>query len=186
LDEHRPHPFIIKLCGGATALDLLDGTSFAASPGFRGIFRATERDTVEGLQAQWSPDGQSVVIAAQFDTDSIMQAIVTTHLFQVPVTGGEPVALTKIGECYSEPQFTRGGDGLYAIRKRWATDQVFTRLARLSWPSPSGATVLTGQWERVIEGNTLSPDGRTIYLGAADDGLQRIFQMPASGGCPSR
>ena len=184
LDEHRPHPFVIELSDGAAPHDLLHGTSFAASPGFRGIFRTTERDTIESLQAQWSPDGLSVIFAAQVNADAMMHTRVFSSLFQLPVTGGEPTALTDAGESHSDPQFTRGGDTLYAIRKHWATDQVSTRLARLSWPSPSGATVLTGQWERVIEGYALSRDGRTIYLDAADDGVQRVFQMPAAGGMP--
>ena len=184
LDEYRPHIFIVEFSDGATPLDLLHGTSFAASPGFRGIFRTTERDTIETLQAQWSPDGQSVIFAAQVNADAMMHTATFTSLFQLPLTGGEPIALTNVGESYSDPQFTRAGDTLYAIRKRWATDLVSTRLARLSWPRPSGATILTGQWERVIDGYTPSPDGLTIYLDAADDGLQRVFRMPASGGMP--
>jgi dipeptidyl aminopeptidase/acylaminoacyl peptidase len=184
LDEHRPHPFVLELSDGATPLDLLHGTSFAASPGFRGIFRTTERDTIETLQAQWSPTGQTVIFTAQVNADAMMHTAVFTSLFEVPTTGGEPMALTNVGESYSEPQFTRAGDKLYAIRKRWATDYVSTRLAQIAWPPSSGATILTSQWERVIEGYTLSPDGQTIYLDAADDGLQRVFRMPASGGMP--
>ena len=184
LDEHRPHPFVVELRDGAAPVDLLHGTKFAASPGFRGIFNTTERDTTETLQAKWAPDGNSIVFAAQVNADEMMHTNVYTSLFQLDATGGEPVKLTAAGESYSDPQFTAAGDALYAIRKRWATDYVSTRLARLSWPSPSGATVLTGQWERVIDTYSVAPDGQTIYLSAADDGFNQVFQMPASGGMP--
>ena len=184
LDEYRAHPFVIELRAGAAPVDLLQGTRFAASPGFRGIFKTTERDTIESLQAQWAPDGKSVVFAAQVNADAMMHTEVYTSLFQVDAAGGEPVPLTAAGESFSEPKFSPVGDTLYAIRKRWATDYVSTRLARLSWPSASGATIVTGQWDRVIAGYAIAPDGETIYLDAADDGFQQVLKLPAAGGMP--
>jgi dipeptidyl aminopeptidase/acylaminoacyl peptidase len=184
LDEHRPHPIVIELHPGAVPRDLLAGSSFARVPGFRGIFKTTERDTTETLQAQWAPDGQSIVFAAQVNADEMMHTAIYTSLFQLALTGGEPVVLTAAGESYSDPQFTRAGDTLYAIRKRWATDYVSTRLARLPWPATGQPTIITGQWDRVIDGYTLAPDGGTIYLDAADDGFNRIFRLPAAGGMP--
>jgi dipeptidyl aminopeptidase/acylaminoacyl peptidase len=184
LDEYRPHPFVIELRDGATPVDLLQGTQFAASPAFRGIFRTTERATVESLQAQWAPDGKSVVFAAQVNADAMMHTDLHTSLFQVAASGGEPVPLTAAGASFSQPQFTKSGDLLYAIRKRSANDHVSNRLARLSWPAPSGATIVTGQWDRVIGGYSIATDGQTIYLDAADDGFDQAFRMPVSGGMP--
>jgi dipeptidyl aminopeptidase/acylaminoacyl peptidase len=185
LDDDRPHPFVIDLGDGASPVDLLNGTQFAKAPGFRGIFRSTERDTIETLQPQWAPDGQSIVFAAQVNADAMMRETVTTSLFRLGTEGGEPVALTQPGELYSDPQFSRTGDALYAIRKRWATDYVSSRLARLAWPAVSGATIVTGQWDRVIDSYAIAPDGKTIYLDAADDGFNQVFAMAASGGMPT-
>ena len=185
LDENRPHLFVTDLHPGATAVDLLAGTAFADRPGFLGIFRTTERDTIETLQAQWAPDGQSIVFAAQINANEMMHTTVHTGLYQVAATGGEPVLLTAPDESYLEPQFTRPGDTLYAIRKRWATDYVSTRLARMPWPATAAPTVVTGQWERVIEGYAIAPDGQTVYLSAADDGFNRVFALPAAGGMPT-
>ncbi len=184
LDEHRPHLFVIELRDGAEAVDLIQGSRLAASPGFRGIFRTTERDTIEGLQAQWAPDGKSVVFAAQVNADAMMSTDVFTGLFQVDAAGGEPVLLTAEGESLSEPAFARTGDALYAIRKRWTNDLVSTRLTRFSWPGASGGAVVTGQWDRVIAGYSIAPDGQTVYLDAAEDGFDQVFRMPVAGGMP--
>ena len=184
LDDYRPHPFVTELREGATPVDLLKGTNLANSSGFRGIFRTTERDTIETLQAQWAPDGRSIVFAAQVNADAMMHETVYTGLFQVSLSGEEPVLLTETGESYSEPQFTPAGDTLYAIRKRWATDYVSTRLARLPWPATATPTIVTGQWDRVIDGYSIAPDGQAIYLTAAEDGFNRVFKLATSGGMP--
>jgi dipeptidyl aminopeptidase/acylaminoacyl peptidase len=182
LDDCRAHPFVLELRDGAEPVDLLAGTAFARRPGFRGIFRTTERDTIESLQSQWTPDGAAVVFAAQVNADQMMHTTVYTSLFRVPATGGEPVALTPPGESYSDPQFSPAGDTLHAIRRRWGTDYVGNRLARMSWPG-GAAEVVTGQWDRLIDGYAIARDG-TAYLDAADDGFNQIFRLPSAGGMP--
>ncbi len=182
LDEYRPHPFVLELKDGAAPVDLLAGTAFARRPGFKGMFRTTERDTIEGLQSQWTPDGAAVVFAAQVNADEMMHTTVYTSLFQVPAAGGEPVALTPPGESYSEPQFSPDGGTLHALRRRWGTDYVGNRLARMTWPGGT-PEVVTGQWDRIIDAYTVGKDG-SAYLDAADDGFNRISRLPAAGGMP--
>jgi len=182
LDERRPHPLVIDLGDGAQPLDLIKSTRLAASPGFRGVFRATELDTIETLASQWAPDGKSVVFAAHTDADAMMHTEIHTGLFQVPATGGEPRRIGDPGQSFSEPQFAKTGDALYALRRRRASDSTLTQLARFSWPNPAEATIVTESWDRLVSGFSISPDGRTAYLDALDDGFARVFKVPTAGG----
>ncbi|HSJ05386.1 MAG TPA: prolyl oligopeptidase family serine peptidase, partial [Longimicrobiales bacterium] len=43
---------------------------------------------------------------------------------------------------------------------------------------------VTGDWDRSLSSYEFSPDGRTIYILAEDEGHDRIFAVPAGGGTP--
>lgn len=183
LDERRPHPLVVELKPGAAPLDLLKGTAFARVPGFRGgAYRQTELDTTETLAAQWAPDGGSVVFAAQTSADSMMHVESETSLFQVPAAGGEPRMISDPTEGFTEPQFSRTGDALYAIRKPPGAGQTAAQLARFAWPKAGKPAIVTEGWDRLVAGFSLSTDGRTAYLDALDDGFARVFRVPTSGG----
>jgi dipeptidyl aminopeptidase/acylaminoacyl peptidase len=182
LDARRPHPLVIELAEGSQPRDLIKDTDLARSPGFRGTFRSTESDMIETLAAQWAPDGKSVVFAAHADADTMMHSATQTGLYQVTAGGGEPRRITDSAESFSEPQFARTGDALYALRRRRASDSTLTQLARFSWPKPGKPAIVTGSWDRLVSGFSISTDGRTAYLDALDDGFARVFKVPTAGG----
>jgi dipeptidyl aminopeptidase/acylaminoacyl peptidase len=184
LDEKRPH-LVVQEIGGAAA-DVLKDSKLAMTPGFGGVFSPTGG---QNLQAIWSPDGRSVVFTAIVNRSDMMHTSTETALFVVPAQGGEPRRLTEPGVSYSKARFAPGG-GLYGIQERLpsagANLYSLSRLARISWPESGRGSLLTAGWDRSVSAFSFSPDGRTIYLEAEDDGFDQIFHVPAAGGTPQR
>ncbi len=186
LDEKRPHLFTLELGPNAKPVDLLDRTALASSRGFGGQFNPTAGG--QTLQADWSPDGKSIVFTAVVNRDETMYAENESQIFSVPAAGGEPRPLTERGQSFSNPKFSPSGE-LYALHsKNPEKTRLYSlsRLARLSWPAGGPATILTAQWDRSVSGFEFSLDGRTIYLEAEDNGFDKIFILPVAGGTPQQ
>jgi dipeptidyl aminopeptidase/acylaminoacyl peptidase len=180
LDDLRPHVFVQSLEPGAAPRDLLAGTKLAALPGFQGEFGETETS----LGARWSPDGASIVFTATADLDHTITAPGSTELYRIPAQGGEPAPLTSGPDSYSNPTFRPDGKALYATRQRSGAVSLYSldRLVKIDWPQAGPPKMLTGEWDRSVGSIAFTPDSRTIYLTAEDQGHDRVFQLPADGG----
>jgi dipeptidyl aminopeptidase/acylaminoacyl peptidase len=180
LDDLRPHVFAQSLEAGATARDLLAGTKLAALPGFEGEFG----DDGTSLGARWSPDGASIVFTATTDLDHSITAPGSTELYRIPASGGESVPLTSGPDSYSNPAFRPDGKALYATRQRSGAVSLYSldRLVKIDWPQAGPPKILTGEWDRSVGSIAFTPDSRTIYLTAEEQGHDRVFQLPADGG----
>ncbi len=180
LDDQRPHVFVQSLDDGAKARDLLAGTKLAAQPGFEGEFGVGG----SSLGAVWSPDGRYIVFTATTDLDSSVGKPSTTQLYRVSSDGGEPAPLTNGPESYGSPVFRPDGKALYATRQRSAAISLYSlnRLVEIEWPEGGRPKLLTGDWDRSVDSLAFTPDSRTIYITAEDQGHDRVFRMPAEGG----
>lgn len=186
LDDTQAHVFVQELKEGAQARDLLAGTRLAAMPGFAGA--ANPLSGGQDLGAAWSPDGSHIVFAAVTNRTDAMFAEVESALFRVSASGGEPVRLTPPGASYSGASFSPDGKTLYAEQSRSAEPgkrlYSLTRLAAVPFPEPGQPRVLTANWDRSVGSFTISGDSSTIYIAAEDDGFDRLFRLPSSGGTP--
>ncbi len=180
LEDARPHLFVQAAEPGAKARDLLAGTKLAAEPGFGG-----RRDAQGGerLDAVWAPDGQTIVFAATTRANAAAYSFVETHLFQVPLAGGEPRQLTSGPDSYGRPTFSPDGRALYCLFER-RSGKIYNleRVARFDWPSMGPPKIVTEGWDRSVTSFALSPDGRTLYLLAEEAGHEKPFAAPAEGG----
>lgn len=185
LDDRQPHLLTLNLATRAVR-DLFAGTKFATSPGFDGVSGATGSD-VTGV---WTRDGAGVVFAATQNRNAAAYASVLTHLWFVPVSGGEPRLIAGGDFSYTEPQFSPDGRGIFAIREVENDGKVYhlSKLVSANWTAPSSAgtfqTVAQG-FDRSVNGYAFSPDGASIYLTAEEAGHEKIFTVPALGG-PAR
>jgi len=179
LDDTQPHLFVQAAEPGAKARDLLAGTRLAAEPGFAG----TSTTTGQELVSAWAPDGQSIVFAATVNRNAAARAWVVTHLYQVPVTGGEPKPLTSGADSYFRPVFRPDGRALYCLTSV-NDDKIYhlDHLARLDWPEPGRPRVITAGSDRSVGSFAFTPDSRTIYFTAEDSGHEKIYAVPADGG----
>ena len=180
IEETQTHLFVQPIGEGATAKDLLAGTSLVASPGYAGATTAGGDD----LQPVWTPDGTGIVFVASTDRNKGAYAETSTHLYLVPAGGGEPKRLTRPGSSYSRPLFSRDGKGLYTLVSP-ESEKVYhqDRLSRIDWTKEEKEPVLvTKGFDRSPTSVAISPDSRVVYLLAEEAGHENLFEVPALGG----
>ncbi len=185
-DDLRTHVFVQDAEAGAEAVDLLVGTDFVEQPGYAGVLRLAG----ESLKPEWTPDGRALVISATQNLDQAALSKTIYHLYRLPVTGGEPQALTSGEEWGCEAaKFAPAGNALYCAYTP-VTEFAYnlTEIAKFDWPKSGAAedfagspALLTDGFDRSVGDMTLSRDGRTIWFAAMDEGRVRLFSVPASG-----
>jgi dipeptidyl aminopeptidase/acylaminoacyl peptidase len=179
LDDRQLHVFVQALDAGAQAKDLLAGTKLVQNAGYA----ARELDSGEELDAVWTPDGEGVVFVATTARQTAAYATVHTHLFHVSASGGEPRQLTTGNVTYEHPRFRADGRALY-FSATADHDQIYAleRIAMAPWPWSGEPRVLTGTFDRSVAGWAPAGDNRSIYLTAEDEGLEKLYTVPANGG----
>ncbi len=179
VDDRQLHIFVQELTPGAAARDLLAGTRLVQDSGFG----ARALDSGEQLDAVWTPDGEWIVFAATTARDAGAYATVLTDLFQVSARGGEPRQLTTRRASYSQPRFSPDGTAVYFIVAD-EDDQIYAhdRLGMASWPWSGETRTLTANFDRSVATWAFGGDGRSIYLTAEDEGLEKLYTVPAAGG----
>ncbi len=179
LDDRQPHLFVQPLEAGAKARDLLAGTKLGEGAGFGGVAGISS----EELQAAWSPDGAAVVFTATANRNASAYDDVTTHLYQVTASGGEPRAITSGADSYAQPRFRPDGRALYATVSRGGEHVYYLdRLAMFAWPNPGERTLVTAKLDRSVGSYAFSPDSRMVYVLAEENGREKLYSTPAAGG----
>ena len=178
LDDRQVHVFVQPLDGTA-AKDLLAGSALVKQRGYAGRVL----DSGEELDAVWAPDGQSVLFVATTEIDASAYATTHTQLFQVPVAGGEPKALTTGTVTYEHPRFAPDGRTLF-LSATSDDQQIYAheRIAAAPWPWTAPPRVLSPSFDRSAGGWQVSGDGKSVYLTAEDAGLEKLYVVPSTGG----
>ena len=179
VDDRPLHVFVQELGNGSTATDVLAGTRLARDSGFG----ARALDSGDQLDAVWTPDGAAIVFAATTARDASAYTTVMTELFEVPARGGEPRQLTTRRASYSQPRFSPDGKTLFYIVSD-EDEQIYAhdRLGTSPWPWTGETRTITATFDRAVATWTLSGDGRSVYLTAEDEGLEKIYSVPSAGG----
>src|ERR1700752_971834 len=168
LDDMQTHLFVQDVQPGAKAKDLLAGTKLVGERGFAG--RVT--DAGEELDPVWTPEGNAIIFVATTNRDVTAYANSNTSLFRIPAGGGEPSRLTTGNENFSRPVFRPDGKGLYAIFESQSGQKTYhlERLAKVPWPGPGAAEVLTAKWDRSVNSVAFAPDSKSIFMTAEEAG----------------
>ncbi len=184
LDEARAtHLFVLELQEGSKPRDLLASTKLAALPGFAG---SSNPDTgVEDLKPAWAPDGQWIVFQAVTNKNVTAYDFTNSHLYRIPVKGGEPEQITTGDDSYGEATFRPDGKALYALHSRSPKGgQLYSlsRLVKLAWPPKGDPVMISGQVDRAVDSFAFSPDSSTVYFTAEEHGHDKLYVLPAEGG----
>ncbi|MCC7173557.1 MAG: S9 family peptidase [Bryobacterales bacterium] len=183
VSETRPHLFVQPAEPGAKARDLLAGTRLAASRGYGGRPTTGTGGSGEALDAEWAPEGGTIVFVATTDRDAGAYSFPVYRIYRLPLLGGEPEQLVRDAASYSSPTFAPDGKSLYALRQEHGKRvYALTRLARLSWPAAGSVEVLTAALDRSVENFAVS--GESVYFTAEDAGQVRLYAYAGGAARP--
>jgi dipeptidyl aminopeptidase/acylaminoacyl peptidase len=179
LDDRRGTLWVQEAKAGAKARNLLAGSKLVELPGYGG----GQGEDGQNLEAEWAPDGASVVFIASTNRHQAAHADVHTHLFEVALAGGEPRQLTSDEGNYGQLDFVAGGRALLATFTA-NNDEVYNnaRLVRFDWPARGGRTVLTAALDRSISRYAVPAGGDRVYFTFEHAGLERLHSVPLAGG----
>jgi dipeptidyl aminopeptidase/acylaminoacyl peptidase len=179
LDDTQTRLFVVAADGEGKARDVLSGTKLAGEAGFGA---PGGEGSGEDFSPAWAPDGSSVVFVATTNRTAAAYAPVTTHLYDVPVAGGEPRALTSGNTNYGSPRFAPDGRSL-CFRASEESGRIYAvdRLGCAAWPWTGSIAPLTAKFDRSVADFAIAPDGR-VFLTAEDAGFVRLYSVPAKGG----
>jgi dipeptidyl aminopeptidase/acylaminoacyl peptidase len=171
-DHRRTHLLVVPLDGGAVR-DL--------TPGDRDVppfsLGGAEDYAV-------SPDGREVAFAR--NDDAVEATSTNAELFVVPTAGGAPRKVSGSAGYDGGPQYSPDGR-LLAFRAQERAGYESDRWRLKVHDRAAGTTrTLTESFDRQVDGYAWAPDGRTLFLSAAEAAREPIFSVPVAGGAVTR
>ena len=177
-DELQTRLFIQSVRSGAEAKDLMVESDLVAGPGYAGVPSLSG----ESLHAEWTPDGNGLVISATENLHQAAHAVVRYHLYRVPVAGGSVTAVTQSDEynC-TGAEFSSDGSELFCSYSP-INEHVYnhSEVARAGWDGRRLAEplqVLTANFDRSVSSFAVTDDASTVYFNANDRGHGRLFEL---------
>lgn len=182
IDDRRPTLWVQPLAEGATAQDILSPSKLAQAEGFGGNAQGDGGTT---LAPVWSPDGKEIIFTATTERWNAAHARVNYGLYRVAATGGEPLLVTPTPGEYGDMKFTPDGKHLL-FKFNVQGDAVYdlARLHRVNWPAGGAANLMTGDFDREVDGYAVTPDSGTLYLTVPEAGMENLYRLPVAGGKP--
>jgi dipeptidyl aminopeptidase/acylaminoacyl peptidase len=175
VDESKPQLWVVDVAGDRKARALFATSRLAKAPGFGG----------GALAAAWTPDAAAIVFASAENNDAGARAVTPSHLWLVPVEGGEPKRISPEGWDFGTPRFRPDGRALcFTISDAKPAIYALTRIGCATWPAATLAapSIVTKELDRSVGSWAFTPDSRTLYVTAEDAGHERIYAVAASGG----
>jgi len=175
VDDSKPQLWVVDVNGDRKAKSLFAASALARSKGYQSA----------ALGAAWTPDGSAVIFAATDKAHLSARSSAPSRLWQVPASGGEPVAVSPDGDDYGSPKFRPDGRALcFTVSDGKPSIYDLTRVGCGAWPmtASTSVTVVTKDLDRAVSSWAFTPDSKTLYVTAEDAGHERIYAVPVSGG----
>jgi dipeptidyl aminopeptidase/acylaminoacyl peptidase len=166
LDEKQTHVFIQSAEPGATPKDILSQVSIISKEGF----------SFSGSPV-WVPNGNEVVFTAATDLNSSATQNSVSHLYKVPVNGGDAIQLVNDELGYSNPAFSPDGKYFFCLSSEENNGQIYSlsKLVRFDWPSMGNRTMMAPGLDRPIN-NYIVKQGK-IIMSVEDQGNDKIMMI---------
>jgi dipeptidyl aminopeptidase/acylaminoacyl peptidase len=139
-------------------------------------------------QLEWLPDNQTLVFTGDARQDDELNPELTSDLYAVARTGGEPRVLTTNPGAERQAAVSPKGSQMAYLAQAAVGDETDVMLATIG---PDGAIQgtprnLTALWDRVPGAPRWTADGRAVRFDAESDGNAHVFEVPVEGRGPVR
>ncbi|MDQ2747784.1 MAG: S9 family peptidase [Acidobacteriota bacterium] len=164
-NRKRAHVFVVAADGGI-ARDVTPGD-----------FDAPPYGASTGTDYAFSPDSKE--IAYLRNPDKIEAISTNSDVYVVSLAGGEAKNITVANRGYeASPAYT--ADGKYLLYRSQKTEGFEAdRWRIMRYNRATGETVeLTAGFDQQANEMTVSPDGKTVYFTANENGFEPIFSVP--------
>ncbi len=170
LDEKQTHAFVQAL-DGTTAKNIFSGSDMSTKEGFS-----------FGGSMSWNSDSKDVIFSASVNTHTSAYQNSWVNLYKVSAAGGSITELINDGSDYTNAKTSADGKYLFCYATANNNYKVYNinKLVRYDWPSLQNKTVMTASLDRPI--SSYSIHGNTIYINVEDQGLDKIYTLPITGG----
>lgn len=168
-DDSTPHVWVVDVASGnKKSRSVMGGTKMAAGRGF----------SITG-GFTWTPDGQSIVFAGTEQADAGGREYVTSQLYSVSLSGGEPKAFSPREIDAGTPEFSPDGRTI-CYTGSWSTPAIYhlSHVTCSAWPAYTFVSPFpTDEHDRSVGTWTFASDSKTLYLTAEDRGHERVYSV---------
>lgn len=181
VDDQRQHIFVVPVANGVAA-----GAPRDVTPGENDAV-PTSSTFSAGDEFAWSADGKEIVFTAP-PVPLREQAWSTNHdVFSVNLATGARKNLTEGNKAADGlPRFSPDGKLLaYRAQARAGFEADRWELVVLDRATGERRS-LTADWDRSVDSFNWSPDGKTLFIEALNEGTGLVWSLPVAGGTPQR
>jgi dipeptidyl aminopeptidase/acylaminoacyl peptidase len=162
-DDKRSHVFIVPSMGGEPK-DMTPGD-----------YDSPPIDIGGSTDYAFSPDGKELCFVR--NTDPMIAISTNNDLFIVPITGGEPKRITESKANDNQPVYSPRGKYI-AYRAMMHPGFEADRYRLMLYERSTGKMMnLTEEFDRSIEDIVWSPDEKSLYFDAEDQGRRSLYKV---------
>ncbi|RMH52015.1 MAG: Tol-Pal system beta propeller repeat protein TolB [Zetaproteobacteria bacterium] len=134
----------------------------------RKVWRRLTRSPAIDTTPTWSPDGRWIAFASN-------RAGGNPQIYRMELKSGKVVRVTTVGDYNSSPAWSPRGDRIALISYK-------NHSFALATVKPDGNDIRYLVTGRRIESPAWSKNGQMLTYSAEDDGIRRVYRIPAWGG----
>lgn len=173
--EHkRSHIFVQAAEAGATARDLIPGADYDVPAVQRG----------GPIHFSWSPDGKEIAFNAVLGKDEAWST--NGEILTVPVAGGATKTISTSPGFDSGPVYSPDGKFIAYISQTRAGNEADKWTLMLFDRVGGRHIAVTSGFDRNISSYEWTPDSKSLYFNAQDQGREPIYRVDAAAGSQPR
>jgi len=162
-DDKRSHVFVVPTSGGEPR-DVTPGD-----------YDSPPIDIGGDVDFAFSPDGKELCFVR--NTDPMVAVSTNNDLFTVPITGGEAKRITENKANDNQPVYSPSGKYI-AFRAMVRPGFEADRYRLMLYERATGKLInLTEGFDRSVDQVVWSPDEKSLYFGADDQGYHSIYRV---------